>query len=131
MGLAQGIPITAATGILDSPDELFSRAFISATGMADTGIVAPSTISPVSCDSVISAAKNGKKNEKPDPKQKQPPGQDVQWDKKRKRWTDKDWVYNWDENPHKKRGGSPHWDRGPRKGGRGEWSPDGISWYPK
>ena len=28
-------------------------------------------------------------------------------------------------------GGDSHWDRGPIKGGRGQWPPDGITWYPK
>jgi RHS repeat-associated protein len=45
---------------------------------------------------------------------------------------DDDWHYHWDENPHVKRGGAPHWDRGNLKDGRRlEWSPDGVHWYPK
>ncbi|MFA5144011.1 MAG: RHS repeat-associated core domain-containing protein [Candidatus Omnitrophota bacterium] len=63
--------------------------------------------------------------------QKKPPGKNVWWDEKRKRWVDDEYVYTWDKKPHKKRGGGSHWDRGPLKGGKGEWSPDGASWYPK
>jgi len=55
------------------------------------------------------------------------------WDEKRKKWVDDKWVYYFDKNPHKNRGGAPHVDRGPIEGGKGsgEWSPDGINWYPK
>lgn len=68
----------------------------------------------------------GKKEE-----QKKPPGENVRWDEKRQRWVDDDHVYSWDIEPHDVRGGGPHWDRGPIEGGKGEWSPDGINWYPK
>jgi len=44
---------------------------------------------------------------------------------------DDDWYFHWDKAPHDKRGGGPHWDRGNKKTGRQEWSPDGINWYKK
>jgi len=53
------------------------------------------------------------------------------WDEKRKRWVDDKWVYTFDKEPHVNRGGGPHVDRGPIEGGKGQWSPDGINWYPK
>jgi hypothetical protein len=47
---------------------------------------------------------------------------------------DGEWHYHWDEQPHDKRGGGPHWDRGKTTGPKPrqqEWSPDGRNWYPK
>ena len=44
---------------------------------------------------------------------------------------DGDFFYKWDSSNHVKRGNAPHWDRGPLKGGRGQWSPDGITWKNK
>jgi hypothetical protein len=74
----------------------------------------------------------GDKEKKKEGSQKKPPRKDMKWDKQRKKWVDDDYVYHWDEQPHKKRGGVSHWDRGRIDGqGRGEWSPDGINWYPK
>ena len=94
-------------------------------------------------ESVTKAATKGEqkgekdKKKKPDPdkekeqKQNKPPG-NKRWDENRKRWVDNDYVYTWDKNPHDKRGGGSHWDRGRMDGqGRGDWSPDGINWFPK
>ena len=69
-----------------------------------------------------------------EPTQIKPPEQgsgEVRWDPERQRWVDDKYVYNWDARSHEKRGGGPHWDRGPIEGGRGEWSPDGNTWFPK
>jgi DNA-directed RNA polymerase subunit RPC12/RpoP len=44
---------------------------------------------------------------------------------------DGDYMYTWDPRIEAKRGNAPHWDRGPLKGGKGTWSPDGITWRNK
>jgi RHS repeat-associated protein len=63
--------------------------------------------------------------------QNRPQGKNIKWDSERQRWVDDNYVYTYDKRSHDKRGGGPHWDRGPQKGGPGEWSPDGTNWYPK
>jgi len=131
VGLTEGLPPTSSFGALDSPEDVVIRSFITSVRQPEPG-VATSITSQLPCPVVLKAEKREERvGQKDNPRQKKPPGKDVKWDKKRKRWADNDWVYNWDDRPHKKRGGAPHWDRGSLKGGQGEWSPDGIRWYPK